>query len=304
MPRPDPGLLVRVPASTSNLGPGFDCLGLALSLFLEVRLTPHAGAGHEIDRRGPGEGELPLPRDDLLLRAFERARGELQGHYRFEVTSEIPIGRGLGSSGAAIVAGLLLARELGARLPEEALLSEGIALEGHPDNVAAALFGGLTLCTRGNGGRWMLLTPPLAANLGFAVAWPAQPLATKRARAVLPASVPFADAAENPRRLALLLEGLRSGERELVAAGAEERLHVRYRLPLLPGAERALEAAREAGAWAATLSGAGSGLVAVGARDAMEPVAQAMAVVLREATGAAEGRVLEPVFGRPVVRRL
>src|SRR5262245_15202593 len=104
---------VRVPASTSNLGPGFDCLGLALGLVLEVRATPIAGARHELVRRGEGRAELPGAERDLVLASFERHGGaRLPGRFRFEVSSEIPVGRGLGSSGAAIVAGALLARSI------------------------------------------------------------------------------------------------------------------------------------------------------------------------------------------------
>ncbi len=298
-----PLVRVAVPASTSNLGPGFDLLGLALGLFLEVHLTETGAGEHELSRSGQGARELPPAEEDLLLAAFERVRAArpFPGCFRFEVCSEIPVGRGLGSSGAAIVAGMLLARALSRTIEERELLALGIELEGHPDNVAAALLGGLTLCARGENGPWTVISPQLSPRLGFAVAWPREPLPTARARAVLPDRVRFHDAAENPRRLALLLEGLRTGERDLLELGVEDRLHVRYRLPLLPGAERALAAGREAGAWAATLSGAGSGLVALGERGTLEPVARAMAEVLREATGEGTARVLEPVLGRPHV---
>jgi homoserine kinase len=296
---------VRVPASTSNLGPGFDLLGLALGLFLDVRV--HPSAERVLLRSGEGERELPEAGEDLVLMAFERVRARVPftGEFRFEVRSEIPVGRGLGSSGAAIVAGLLLAQAVSRHgFVDEELLALGVELEGHPDNVAAALRGGMTLCARASAGRWTTLAPPLAPSIGFAVAWPREPLETSRARAALPGAVPFADAVENPRRLAFLLEGLRRGDPALITWGGEERLHVRHRLPLLPGAERALAAGRDAGAWLTTLSGAGSGVLALGAHGAMEPVAQAMAAELEAATGAGTGRVLAPVHGRPVVESL
>jgi len=296
--------IVRVPCSTSNLGPGFDCLGLALGLWLGVRATAITGSRNELVRSGEGLADLPGLERDLLVMAFERARAShaFDGCFRFEVSSEIPIGRGLGSSGAAIVAGALLARAIaGASVSDEALLAACVELEGHPDNVAAALRGGLTLCARTAPGRWSVLAPELSPAIGFALAWPRNPLETPRARAALPASVPFHDASENPRRLAFLLEGLRRGDPELLGFGGEERLHVRYRLPLLPGAERALAAGRAAGAWLTTLSGAGSGLVALGPHDAMEAVAEAMAGELESSTGLGIGRVLHPVFGEPVV---
>ena len=295
---------VRVPASTSNLGPGFDFLGLALGLFLEVRAVPSDIPTHE--RVGGVEG-VPVE-EDLLVRAFERVRSvrPFEGRMRFEVRSEIPVGRGLGSSGAAIVAGALLAgaQATGAGgLRSEELLNLCVALEGHPDNVTASLFGGLTLCARTAPERWTAMAPQISSAIGFAVAWPGRGLETARSRAALPSEVPFEAAAENPRRLAFLLEGLRLGKREWIAFGGEERLHVQYRLPLLPGAERALAAARDAGAWMATLSGAGSGLVALGAHGEMEEVARVMAKELEDATGEGVGRVLEPVFGKAVVKR-
>jgi homoserine kinase len=301
-----PSWSVRVPASTSNVGPGFDLLGLALQLWLEVRMTPTQAPRHELVRSGEGRLELPGMEGDLVLKAFEdlRARQPFEGRFRFDVRSEIPVGRGLGSSGAALVAGAWLARAAGGlALDDEALLARCIELEGHPDNVTAAQRGGLTLCTRFAPGRFRVLAPPLAATIGFAVAWPRDALETPRARAALPASVPFADAVENPRRLAFLLEGLRTGDPQLIAFGGEERLHVRYRLPLLPGAERALAAGREAGAWLTTLSGAGSGLLALGPRGAMGPVAAAMAAELEQATGLGIGRELEPALGGVVLAR-
>src|SRR5262245_42778190 len=247
-------LEVAVPASTSNLGPGFDLLGLALSLRLSVRVLGPSGAGrHVIVEREGTAREWPEDRDDLFLRAFARAQGALggSGGYAFAVRSEIPLARGLGSSGAAVAAGLLLGERLAPRTAADGeLLAWGIALEGHPDNVTAALFGGCTLChpSAGERGRPLWTSCPASPAIAWAVAWPGQGLAPERARAALPDQVPFEDAAENPRRLALLLEGLRSGDPELLRAGGEERLHVRHRLPLIRGAREALARAKEAGA--------------------------------------------------------
>ena len=296
---------VRVPASTSNLGPGFDCLGLALDLWLEATIQEPAASGRRGAQAG---GARSAVEPDLVTLAFERAARAFECASPLgiiETTSSIPIGRGLGSSGAAIVAGILLARALAVReIADEELLALAVALEGHPDNVTAALFGGLTIGVPLPTKETVRVSAPLSAELGFAVAWPAEPLATKRARAVLPDAVPFADAVENPRRLALLLEGLKTADPRLLALGGEDRLHVRHRVALIPGAARAIERAREAGAYLATLSGAGSGVLAIGARSAMAPVARAMAEALCEARPGAEARVLEPVLGRPLVRAL
>ncbi len=301
-------LAVRVPASTSNLGPGFDCLGLALSLRLELRLlAPIGGSQHSIARSGSLREELRGAARDLSLAAFERAAARLgiPGAFAFEAASEIPVGRGFGSSGAAIAAGLLLADALAETpLAPRELLELGIELEGHPDNVTAALAGGCTLChpsPRGTGP--VFLAPPIHPSIGFALAWPGFPLPTERARGALPASYPRADALENARRLPFLLAGLAQGDPELLAIGGEDRLHVPHRLPLIRGARRALDAARGAGAWLATISGAGSGLVALGPHDRIALVATAMEQVFSEDLGQAESRVVRPVLGAPVVER-
>jgi len=300
-------LRLRVPGSTSNLGPGFDLLGLALTLFLDVRLTRLRTDAdeHELTR-----GELAAePEREILIRAFDRAADELevQGRYRFEMSCGIPVERGFGSSGAAVAAGLLLARALSPH-PEEVerdrLLAWGIELEGHPDNVTASLFGGCTLCLPSpEGGAPARISNPISPSIGFALAWPPTPLSTARARAVLPSTVDFADAVENPRRLALLLEGLRTGDGHLLALGGEDRLHVGHRLPLIPGGSSALAAARSAGAWLATISGAGSGIVALGPMGRIGEIADALAKALRAETGGGEGRVVEPVLEAPRVRR-
>jgi homoserine kinase len=299
---------VRVPASTSNLGPGFDFLGLALSLHLEAQCSgPSPGAsssdGHAFARLEGTAAAWPRGGDNLLLRAFDIAASRLglaaQG-FRFEASSEIPIARGLGSSGAAVAAGLRLASALS---PREATIDEllawGLELEGHPDNSSAALLGGCTLSVPVPGGRLRVVRQDVHPALAFALAWPAQGLSTPVARAALPAQIPFRDAVENPRRLALLLEGLRGADPELLALGGEDRLHVPYRLPLIPGAAAALSAAREAGAWLATISGSGSGLIAIGARGRVESISRAMVDALRAVEPGAEGRVAELVKPGP-----
>jgi len=288
-------LSLRVPASTSNLGPGFDFLGLALSLWLEVRVLERIpGHGIEFAELGGTAADWPRGKENLLTRAVER--GAPPSGLRLSVTSEIPVARGLGSSGAAVAAGLLLAeRVAGVPAGEEQLLARGLELEGHPDNSTAALLGGCTLAVPVGGGKLRVLRPELSPALGFALAWGDETLPTREARAVLPAQVPFADAVENPRRLALLLEGLRRGDAGLLALGVEDRLHVRHRLPLIRGGREALEAARGAGAWAATISGSGSALIAIGPRADMQAVAQALAGPLR----GGRGRVVEAVHGAP-----
>jgi len=291
---------VRVPASTSNLGPGFDLLGVALSPRLEVeRLEPapeHRFASLE------GEASAwPAPAKNLFVRAHDLARGEAgdrdRGGFAFRVHSEIPLARGLGSSGAAIAAGLLLGAD--GRVPRERLFALGLELEGHPDNLTPALFGGARICVPRKGAAPLILPLEVHASIGWALAWPEVQVPTEAARAALPRRVDFADAVENPRRLALLLAGLARGDAELLAAGVEDRLHVERRLALLPGSRAVLEAARAAGAWAATLSGSGSAHVALGPLDRADAVAAAMADAWRKLTGAGTGRVVSIVADAP-----
>jgi homoserine kinase len=295
---------VEVSGSTSNLGPGFDLLGLALSLSLRASVVGRAEKGPVLRSRAGAAGTWPDGSEDLLLRAFERAQRELggEGAWTLEATSEIPVGRGLGSSAAAIVAGLLLGEALAPRRAgREQLLGWAVEIEGHPDNVAPALFGGCVISVPRAGGSPRIVRIELHPSLGFAVAWPEARLETRFARSILPREVPLADAVENARRLALLLEGLRSGEPELLALGVEDRLHVPYRLPHIPGGAAALEAARAAGSLCATISGSGTALLAIAPHERAQAAADAMASAFRAATGHGTGRVVRPVLQAPTV---
>ena len=300
-------LRVRVPASTSNLGPGFDFAGLALSIFLDVRVVGASRSQrHELLELTGTAVDWPRTDDNILFRAFEHARVASQLApiaLAFEVHSEIPVARGLGSSGAAIAAGLLLANAL-AKEPAsiERLCTFGAEIEGHPDNTSASIAGGCTLAIPRADGSMRVVRQPLHADLGFAVAWPNSMLSTRAARSVLPREVPFADAVENPRRLAALLEGLRTADPELLRLGEQDRLHVRHRLALIENGAAALASAHEAGAWLATVSGSGSALFAIGPHARMAAIVDALKRELGRKVGA-EGRVVTPVIGPPVVAR-
>ncbi|MFT4541255.1 MAG: homoserine kinase [Planctomycetota bacterium] len=313
MTEPPAGQLsVSVAASTSNLGPGFDMLGLALSIPLQVeaRITDGPVSVYA-DREGEAR-TWPSPPHEILIEAYQRVGRELGVELpalALSVRSEIPIGRGLGSSGAAITAGLLLGEHLARRATADAcdrdpnrtfLVQLGAELEGHPDNSTASLLGGMTLAVpHAEGIR--VLRPELSPVLGFSVAWPASPLPTQLGRDALPDVVPLSDAIENPRRLALLLEGLRTADPGLVTLGAHDRLHERFRLPLIRGGAEALAAAREAGAYAAMISGSGSALIAISARDDRAAIADAMREPLERADGPAHARPVEVMHEAPRV---
>jgi homoserine kinase len=258
---------VRVPATSANLGPGFDALGLALTLHDHVtaRVTPGgldvrvSGIGAET--AGAGERHLVV----RAMRAAFDAMGAQPAGIAISCRNEVPHGFGLGSSAAAIVAGLLAARALAgpdgmAALPDaNALLALSTEIEGHPDNVAACLLGGLVICWQSAAGVCAARLEPLA-GLAPVVCVPAVPLATKAARKVLPAQVPHADAAANSARAALLVTALTSRP-DLLLAGTEDFLHQRYRAAAMPETAGLIGRLREAGI-AAAVSGSGPSVLA------------------------------------------
>jgi homoserine kinase len=237
--------VVRVPASSANLGPGYDSLAAALSLDLELEVEE---TGEELVVQSDMPG-VPRDRTNLCVRAFERLHAA--DGLSFSITSQIPTTGGLGSSAAAIVAGLMAADhmyELDAPLFE--LAAE---VEGHPDNVAAALLGGFVICTPDG--------PPVrfdpVPGLEAVLVTPPQPVRTAAARAALPAEVPIADAVFNTSHAALLVLGLARGDLDLVARGLADRLHQPRRAHLYPRSMELVEQARELGAVGASISGAG-----------------------------------------------
>lgn len=261
-------LRVVVPGSTSNLGCGFDCLGVAIrrTITVEVRSCSHAGPPRVVEMAGTlAEGDLGSPeRITCAMRAFADRVGRRLPGFELRATSNIPVARGLGSSGAATVAGLVLAqRLLGSSLPIDALFEIGTSLEGHPDNIGPALLGGAVVACPSSSRRILWFRQRLHRELRLAIAVPVRQLETARARSVLPATIPFADARDHARHLPQLLRGLEDLDRERLRVGTSDRLHTRYRLRLLPGAREAMDAATEAGALAAALSGSGSAVVAV-----------------------------------------
>ena len=237
--------MVRVPASSANLGPGYDVLAAALSLTLELEVE-EAGEFF-VHSDVPG---VPADRTNLCVRAFERLHPA--DELAFHVRSEIPVAAGLGSSAAAIVAGLAAADHLYEL--DAPLFELGAEIEGHPDNVAAALYGGFVICA-GNGEAPVRFDP--APGLEGVVAMPAHEVPTTEARAALPDEVPLADAVHNVGHASLLLLGLARDDFSLIGRGLADRLHQPRRRHLYPRSMELVEHATELGAVGATISGAG-----------------------------------------------
>lgn len=250
---------VRTPATSANLGPGFDALGLAVGLYDDV-LAAATDDGLVIDVAGEGQ-ELPRDESHLVVRAmrttFERLGGQPRG-LQLSCANRIPHGRGLGSSASAIVAGILLARGLvlggDQALPPEAVLQLANEIEGHPDNVAACLLGGLTIAwTEADGARAVRVEGVIGIHPVLAI--PPFEASTKQARGLLPEVVPHADAAFDAGRSALLIAAL-TGVGSALLAATEDRLHQPYRIPAMPESAALVAGLRAAGL-AAVISGAG-----------------------------------------------
>jgi homoserine kinase len=281
---------VRVPASSANLGPGFDALALALALHNEVELEESDRISVAVD--GEGAGRLDGGAENVVARgarmAFEAAGRPFRGA-TIRCVNRIPLGRGLGSSAAAWVGGLVAANSvLGAPLDGDALLTLASKAEGHPDNVAAALLGGLTVsCATEN--RVVAVALQVPAEIGWVVLVPEAESSTREARAVLPDSIPRTDAVFNVQRVSLLLAALGAGRAELLGLAMHDRLHEPYRLRLFPWMTRVEAAARDAGALGCALSGAGPSILAA-VEGSSDGVARAMEAALHAAGG--RGRAL------------
>jgi homoserine kinase len=248
--------LVRVPASSANLGPGYDVLAAAISLHLELEVA-EAGEFSVVAE----DDQLPLDRSNLCVRAFEALHPA--DDLRFTIRSEIPLARGLGSSAAAIVAGLMAADhlyELG--LERDEIYVRAVDLEGHPDNVGAALYGGFVLCPQALDDarpRPVRLDPPQGVEGVLVV--PEDEVPTERARQAMPAEVPVDDAVANVAAASQLVLGVERSDLTLIERGLADRLHQPHRAHLYPRSIELLAHAGELGAIGATVSGAGPALL-------------------------------------------
>ena len=262
-------IAVEIPATSANLGAGYDCLAVALEIVdrIEVECLARPGAGVEIAVEGEGAGELPEDRSNAFVVALERGLAEVRGDgagelgWRIQMRNRIPLARGLGSSAAATVGGLLAGAALaGESLGVERALALATELEGHPDNAAAALLGGFTVAAHGD--------PPTAIrfdiprDLRTVLFIPDLRLATREMREALPEHVPLVDAVANLQRVALGVAALATGSAEGLRHLTVDRLHEPYRAVVFPQLPALVAAARDAGALGACLSGAGSTVIA------------------------------------------
>lgn len=283
-----PSQRLRVPATSANLGPGFDTLGLALDLHLEIEVS-RSERDSFLYR---GEGSIPNRPDNLLHQGFAaacRAAGVEPFPVSFSVANPIPLARGLGSSSAALVGGAAAADLLlGGALGRDGVFEVTVAIEGHPDNVAPAVYGGFTVSALAGNGRYLTRSLPVPAHWRLLFAVPPFELLTEIARRLLPDKYPRSDVIRTSSRAALWTLAVATDEPELLRVACLDVLHQPYRAPLIDGFDRCLTEAFEAGAQAAFLSGAGPTVGAVADAESADEVRLA----LRRYAGP-EGKVLE-----------
>ena len=291
-PRIGQGVVVDVPATTANLGPGFDCLGAALDLNnrFEMRCIEGDGERFELVIEGSEGAHLRGGPDNLVYRAAQRVwkeAGEQPIAIEARVRLVVPPARGLGSSATAIVAGLMGANALiGEPLSREKLLELAIDIEGHPDNVVPSLLGGLCMTAKAASHRWRVVRCEWAPEVQAVVAIPSIRLSTSEARRVMPKVISIPDAVTNLGSLTLLLQGLRTGNGDLIADGMHDRIHEPYRWGLIQGGRQVRQAAIDAGAWGCVISGAGPSILALASKAHATAVSRAM-VTAWEAEGVA-----------------
>ena len=308
---------VAAPATTANLGPGYDCLGMALDLWNTIEVEPlPPGQPPEVSVVGEGAGELESGPGNLVYRSMEflyRELGRQMPPLRLHCDNGIPLARGLGSSAAAIAGGLAAANALSeAQFVPRDLLEMAATIEGHPDNVAAAVLGGLQLVVTdvqaagdgaavapdtgdGAAGISTLYTAPIniPAGLHAVLFIPETRIVTDAARAALPRQFPMADAVHNIARAALLVAGMSTNHLEYLSIATQDRLHQPYRQPLFPAMKLLMKAALDAGAIGAFLSGSGSTVLAL-TRGREMTVAYEMAEAARQCAAPGAVRVTQP----------
>jgi homoserine kinase len=285
------------PATTANLGPGFDCLGLALKLHNRVRMIPEASQPLIIAVVGNASADsVPLDSSNLVYRAASRVFdlvGQRPERLSIELELGAPLARGLGSSASAIVGGMAAANALlGNPIPKDGILSEMVAMEGHPDNVAPCFLGGLVASLTVDGREEIIRTQP-HADVRFVVLIPDYELSTAKARQAIPKSIPLKDAVFNLSRTPFVLDRLKSGNLEGLSDLMDDRLHQPYRKPLIKGYDAIAASAMESGAAAVCISGAGPSILAVAHQSVAQCVADSMASANQSVGAGGSAKVLE-----------
>jgi homoserine kinase len=277
-------VIVTVPATTANIGPGFDCLGAAFSLYNRFHFTPFTPLSDsepvQITVEGAEASRVNTGSTNLVYRAYGKyfeKLGVAPPPVHIKISLGVPLSRGLGSSSTAIVGGIVGANVLaGSQMDNAALANLANELEGHPDNVVPALLGGARLAAMANG-RLQICDLPWHKSVVPVVIIPEFELSTADARRVLPGHYSQADAVFNTAHIGLLLRGLATGNGDWIAGGMSDRIHQPYRKKLIPGYDEVHHAALKAGAWGLVISGAGPTLLALCPPDAADGVAEAMA---------------------------
>ncbi len=290
---------ISVPATTANIGAGFDCLGAALSLHNRFTFTPlDAALGTlEMTVTGPEADRVQTDASNLVYQAFTQfyqALGQPIPAVKIEIELGVPLARGLGSSATAIVGGLVGANALtGFATKRATVMQLAIAMEGHPDNVVPALIGGCRLAATNPQDGWEICEIPWHDSITPIVAIPDFELSTAEARRVLPATYSRADAIFNTAHLGLLLRGLETGNADWLYAALHDRIHQPYRQALIPGYAAVHATALEAGAYGLVISGAGSTLLALAERSQAERVRSAIAATWKDAGIQAEVKIVQ-----------
>lgn len=283
-------VIVTVPGTTANIGPGFDCLGAALTIYNRFTFTAleQAPGSVAITVQGLEADRVSTDTSNLAYQAFAyyfQQRGLAVPAVAIEIDLEVPLARGLGSSSTAIVGGLLGANAMAEHpVDQSEIAAMAIALEGHPDNVVPALVGGCQLAATGDNGQTTLCPVPWHRDITPVVAIPDFELSTAEARRVLPATYSRADAIFNTAHLGLLLRGLETGNADWLRAALHDRIHQPYRQTLIPGYSAVAQAAQAAGAYGLVISGAGPTLLALSPSTQASQVREAMATAWAEQT--------------------
>ncbi|MEH2059799.1 MAG: homoserine kinase [Nostoc sp.] len=288
-------ITVTVPATTANLGPGFDCIGAALKLYNEFKFTRLEEGGLTIHVTGKEAERVQTDESNLLYQAFVKFYQHIEQTpptVKIEIKLGVPLARGLGSSATAIVGGLVAANQLeGTPMSQSQVMELAIAMEGHPDNVVPALLGGCRLAAT-SGAAWEICDIPWHKDVVPVIAIPDFELSTSEARGVLPTEVSRADAIFNTAHLGLLLRGLETGNGQWLKTALQDRLHQPYRKALIPGYDALNIAAVSAGAYGMVISGAGPTLLALADKLHSEAVEAAMLAAWQEEGITAEVRSL------------